>query len=77
MRGLIEAAGKKKQEKVVPIVPERRRAADIDLDEAIQAWNEGHNSEDKLMRRFGFTKYQAGLLRDRILQASSERQMNG
>lgn len=78
-RGLIDAAGNKKEERVVPILPEaRRRAADIDLDEAVQAWNEGHNSEDKLMRRFpGLTKYQAGLLRDRILQASSDLQMNG
>jgi len=71
MRGLIDDAGKKKWEKVVPILPEaRRRAADIDLEEAIRAWNEGHNSEDKLMRRFGVTKYQAGLLRDRIVQAA-------
>jgi len=77
-RGLLDAAGNKKREKVVPILPEaRRRAADIDLGEAVQAWNEGHNSEDKLMRRFpGLTKYQAGLLRDRIVQASSDRQMN-
>ncbi len=67
-RGLIDAAGNKKREKVVPIVPEARlRAADIDLEEAIQAWNEGYNSEDKLMRRFpGLTKWQAGLLRDRM-----------
>jgi len=78
-RGLIDAAGNKKWEKVVPIFPEaRRRAADIDLDEAVQAWNEGHNSEDKLMRRFpGLTKYQAGLLRDRILQPASDLQING
>jgi len=79
MRGLIDAAGNKKPEKIVPILPEARlRAADIDLDEAVQAWNAGHNSEDKLMRCFpGLTKYQAGLLRDRILQTSSGRQMNG
>ena len=78
MRGLIDDAGNKKQEKVVPILPEaRRRAVDIDLDEAVRAWNEGHNSEDKLMRRFGVTKYQAGLLRDRILQAAPGRQVNG
>ncbi len=45
------------------------RAEDIDLTEAMRAWyQEGFNSEDKLMRRFpGLTKYQAGKLRDRIL----------
>jgi hypothetical protein len=67
-RGLIDADGNKKREKVVPIVRKPGlRAADIDLEEAIQAWNAGHNSEDKLMRRFpGLNKYQAGLLRDRM-----------
>src|SRR5258708_17375527 len=79
MRGLIDDAGNKKPEKVVPILPEARlRAADIDLDEAVQAWNAGHNPEDNLIGHFpGLTKYQAGLLRDRILQASPDRQRNG
>jgi len=52
-----------------PIIADRGpRANDIDLAAAIAVWNAGYNSENKLMKAFpGMTKYQANLLRERIV----------
>jgi hypothetical protein len=60
---------KSSQQILTPIIPDKGpRAKDIDLDAAILLWNSGYRSEDKLMKAFGLTKYQAGLLRDRIME---------
>ena len=61
--------------KVIPIIPEKgTRADDIDLTAAIHLWNNGFDSERKLMKAFpGLTLYQAGLLRDRILEQAQDK----
>jgi hypothetical protein len=59
------------QEPLLPkaIVPERGpKAEDIDLAVAIDLWNKGYNSERKLMKVFHLNLYQAGRLRDKILE---------
>jgi hypothetical protein len=59
---------------LTPILPEKGpRADDIDINVAITLWNNGYGSEDKLMKAFpGMTKYQAGLLRDKIVAQASK-----
>lgn len=58
----------------LPMIPEKGpKAKDVELSAAIMLWNHGYGSEDKLMKAFpGMTKYQAGLLRDRIVAEANE-----
>jgi hypothetical protein len=64
---------KPEKQPLTPIIPDKGpRAEDIPPEVAVLLWNNGHNSEDKLMKCFPrMTKHQAGKLRDIILKQAN------